>query len=70
MSASEMSHLSVIKGDVEKAREYKDQVAELAKPICDVLTRAKKEGIVITYSLSSDATGNYFIAQLSAIKEL
>lgn len=62
--------LTIVKTDVDKAREYKEQLAELAKPICELLTKAKKEGINISYNLSPDAIGNYFISQLSATKEL
>ena len=69
-TAKDPRGLSVVKGDIEKAKEYKQQVADLAKPICDVLTKAKKEGIIIAYSVQADAMGNYFLAQLTATKEL
>jgi hypothetical protein len=58
------------KSDVEKAREYKDQLAALAAPICELMTKAKSEGILMSYSLQPDATGRFFINMLSAVKEL
>jgi hypothetical protein len=65
-----VAQLVAIKGDAEKAKEYKDKLAKLCEPICELLTEAKRENIVLAHALQADATGRFFVAMLSAHKEL
>ena len=62
--------LTTVKGDVEKAQDYKKRLAELLQPVCDLVTEAKRDGIILNYQCMNDATGRQFVSSLSALKEL
>ena len=63
--------LTSVKGDVEKAQEYKAELMEALGVACEVITRAKqKDKINLNFQLAIDAMGKQFVASLTASKEL
>lgn len=67
---SELPRLERVETDLEKARKYKERLKPLLRQVCDVLSEAKRDNIIINYQTTQDATGNHFISLLTALKEL
>lgn len=59
-----------VKGDVEKAAEYKERVAKLLEPLCQTINEAKREGLEVAFQLQPDAMGRSFVSLLKITKEL
>jgi hypothetical protein len=62
--------LSTVKTDVQKAKEYKSRLALPLASICEIMTEARLEGILISWNVTADAMGKFFVAQLTATKDL
>jgi hypothetical protein len=65
-----VTQLPVVQGDREKGRIYKERLAVLLQPVCELLTEAKREEILLTFQLQQDALGRSFVGSLVAHKEL
>lgn len=70
MNNTSPTHLTTVKTDLEKAREYKERLSAIFPGVCDIMTDAKREGILISWSIVPDAMGKFFVAQLTATKDL
>ncbi len=70
MSALSPLRLERVETDQEKAAKLKTEIASALGQICEVMTRAKKEGIIIAFQIQTDALGHSFVANLTASKEL
>jgi len=69
--AHHSGNLQVIKGDIEKAQEYKEELMRLLEPVCALVTKAKQaDKITMNFQLAVDAMGKQFVANLTAMKEL
>ena len=62
--------LETSKTDAEKATEYKKQLGEALKPICEIMGAAKRDNIMLSWSIQHDALNRFFLASLMATKEL
>jgi hypothetical protein len=62
--------LQAVETDVEKAVRFKKELGESVEKICEIITRAKRDGIVLSFSTQQDALGKTFIAALNAFREL
>ena len=65
-----LSQLSVVQGDREKARLYKERLATLLQPICDLFTEARREDIMLNFVVQQDAMHRSFVGSITAHKEL
>lgn len=66
-------HVNLItnKTDSEKAKVYKEKLASLLQPICDLMTEAKKtDNIILGFQLQMDGMQRTFISNVAATKEL
>lgn len=70
MSEATVTRLETVKTDAEKAREFRHTFAELMIPVCKLMTEARRDGIVISFNVATDAMGNSFLAGLATTKEL
>ena len=65
------TQLNIVKGDVDKALEYRTELAELLAPICELFTKAKREDkIDLSFQISPDALGKFFVGDLKVLKNL
>ena len=67
---SEPVRLERVETDIEKARKYRERMAEVLLPVLQIMTEARRDGITISFNLSVDAMGKAFIGGLTTIKEL
>lgn len=66
----ERPNFETVRGDAEKAAEYRDQTAKLLVPLCEVINQAKRDGLEINFQLQPDAMGRSFVGLLKITKEL
>jgi hypothetical protein len=66
---AELNHLSSVKTDADKAKEYKEQLAELLKPVCVLMDAAKKDKLDFVFNIQPDAMGRHFVGVLKMQRE-
>ncbi len=65
------NQITSVKGDLEKASEYRDELSKLLAPVCELFTKAKREDkIDLSFQISPDALGKFFVADLKTMKNL
>lgn len=58
------------KSDEQRAAEYKVEVRKLVESICDVMTAARREGLVLSWQIGWDAAGRAFVHTVDSVKPL
>lgn len=58
------------KSDTERAAGYREALMEALQPTCEIMTKAHRDGINISWTVQPDAMGRFFVAQLATSKEL
>lgn len=61
--------IATVKGDAEKAQDYKERMAELLKPVCVLMDEAKKEKMDFVFNVQPDAMGKHFVSNLKVTRE-
>lgn len=62
--------LVTTKSDEERAAEYKAQMRAAADKVCEIVTAAKRDGILISWQMSWDAAGRAFVSSVDSMKPL
>lgn len=66
---SEPARLATVKGDAEKAQEYKERMADLLQPVCALMDEAKKDKMDFVFNVQPDAMGRHFVSNLKVTRE-
>lgn len=62
--------LVMAKSDEQRAAEYKTLVRDQLAPLCETLTRARADGIVLSWALGVDQAGRLFVQSIDSVKPL
>lgn len=58
------------KSDQQKADEYRDEIRAALTSVCEIMGRARRDGLVVTFNLGLDGFGRDQIANLQISKPL
>lgn len=56
--------------DEEIAKDLRAKMTALLLPVCHIVSKAKREGYLITYTTSEDQSGNHIISKIDIQKKL
>ena len=56
--------------DEERAAEHKAALREHAEKICEVMTAARREGVMLSWNIGWDVAGRAFVQSVDAMKPL
>ena len=58
------------KSDADLATEYRAELAPILEQVCDIFSRARKDGIILNFNISADQYGRMRVNEVSAVKPL
>lgn len=56
--------------DAELAAAYKREMREAAERVCEISTRARRDDILVTWTMGWDAAGRAFVNSVDTLKPL
>jgi hypothetical protein len=69
--AAELHAIEGDKGsDVDKAARARAEITPLLEKICEILNRAKADGLIVSFNCSPDQYGRYKIVDIGIVKPL
>lgn len=68
--SADLASINPTKTDAEKAEAYRKEMGEVLKPVCDVLERSRKDGLIVGWNLAPDEFGRYRAPFISITKPL
>lgn len=58
------------KSDADLAKAYRDEMRAALGPVCDILQRARNDGLVIGWNISPDQYGRINVPNIDVTKPL
>jgi len=59
-----------IRTDAMRAADIRAELSPLFDQVCDVLNRAKRDGLVVNFQMGADAYGRYRLQDLTVVRPL
>ncbi len=63
-------NIAEFRTDAEKAAAYRIEVAAHLAVVCEVLNRARKDGLVVSFQIGPDPYGNSSVQSIGVVKPL
>lgn len=65
-----VNHFPAPRSDAEKAEDARARLRPVLEEVCRILTEVKRDGIVVTFNITTDQYGIYRLMALDVIKPL
>lgn len=67
---SNIATLVPMKTDADLAAAFRAELAPLMDQVCDILNRARKEGLILNFNVAPDQFGRVRVAEVSVVRPL
>lgn len=68
--SAEVASINPTMTDIQKADAYRKELAAALLPVCEILDRSRKDGLVIQYNIAPDEYGRVRVPFINITKPL
>ncbi len=64
------ANVETLRTEAQKAADYRAEIMPILDQACEIISRARKEGLIIGFNISPDQYGRSRVAEITIVKPL